>query len=79
MGKLFMILLLFTLLLLSKIYKPIVESMNGSNIVCPPVGKSGVIECPHIQDKRLRDLQCEAIKNHCQIIMDNAAEKKLIN
>ena len=53
--------------------------MEDGGIVCPPGGKSGVIECPHIEDKKLRDYQCEAIKNHCQVIMDSEAEKNIIN
>tara|TARA_B100000029_G_C17589904_1_gene962208 strand:+ start:2840 stop:3082 length:243 start_codon:yes stop_codon:yes gene_type:complete len=80
MIKLFMmIILVATLILLLQMYKPILESMEDGGIVCPPVGKSGVIECPHIEDKKLRDYQCEAIKNHCQVITDSEAEKNIIN
>tara|TARA_B100001093_G_C26434377_1_gene845384 strand:- start:185 stop:430 length:246 start_codon:yes stop_codon:yes gene_type:complete len=80
MKKIFAsIILVIVLIFLFQTYKPLLESMQDvEGITCPPVGKSGIVECPNIKDKKLRNMQCEAIKNHCQVLVDSGTEKTIL-
>tara|TARA_Y100000389_G_scaffold204989_1_gene261684 strand:- start:2090 stop:2287 length:198 start_codon:yes stop_codon:yes gene_type:complete len=47
--------------------------MSMAGISCPQPGKNGYIDCNsiEIEDPKLRISTCEALQNHCKVIVDS--------